>query len=193
MDSIVVSARRDHPLRAKEADFEDLARAQWIVPNPNVLTRMKLTELFHARGLDEPLIQIESDFIPYITEMVARTDLLSYMPQALVRAGNLGTIRIPGTVWKRSVSLSYWRRHTLTSAGRMFIALLESAARDMHAPLSDQAGDGVASLLIGRIVDRRSVVRYQVGIVAPKSIPIRALIIATGQRLVECPFGWAAS
>ena len=64
MDSIVVSARRDHPLRAKEADFEDLARAQWIVPNPNVLTRMKLTELFHARGLDEPLIQIESDFHP---------------------------------------------------------------------------------------------------------------------------------
>ena len=132
MDSIVVAARRDHPLRAKEADFEDLARAQWIVPNPNVLTRMKLTELFHARGLDEPLIQIESDSIPYITEMVARTDLLSYMPQALVRAGNLGTIRIPGTVWKRSVSLSYWRRHTLTSAGRMFISLLESMARDMH-------------------------------------------------------------
>lgn len=132
-DNVVVAARHDHPLRTKDARFEDLAAARWVMPNPNVLTRMKLTELFHARGLDAPGIQIVSDSIPYITEMVSRTDLLSYMPMDLVRAGNLGAVAVPGSVWKRSVAVSYWRRHTVTSAGRMFISLLETVARDMHA------------------------------------------------------------
>lgn len=131
LDRVVVVARRGHPL-AVHATLEDLGRAQWVMPNRNVLTRMRLTELFQQHGMQGPDIRVETDSIPYLLEVVAQTDLLSFVPTQLMTGHTLSKVPVPNATWRRTVGLSYWRRHTPTPAEKLFLAVLQEVARDMH-------------------------------------------------------------
>ena len=130
-DQVVVVSRRGHRL-TEGATLIDLATAEWIMPNRKVLTRVRLTELFQQNDLDGPRIRIETDSVPYLLDVVTQTDLLSFVPRQLIRSQDLETIAVPKTDWQRTVGLSYWRRHTSTPAGRLFLALLREVTREMH-------------------------------------------------------------
>lgn len=131
LDRVVVISRRGHPLAACAA-FADLDRAQWVMPNRNVLTRVRLTELFQQNGMEGPDIRIETDSIPYLLEAVAHTDLLSFVPTQLMGGRTLVEVAVPKAAWQRTVGLSYWRRHTSTPAKRLFLSVLQEVAREMH-------------------------------------------------------------
>lgn len=60
--------------------------------NRNVLARVRLTEMFHENCLEGPEISIETDSIPYLLEMVARKDLLSFVPIELLQRGGLSVV-----------------------------------------------------------------------------------------------------
>ena len=130
-DQVVVVSRRGHQL-ASRATLADLGAAQSFLPNRNVLTRVRLTELIHQNGLDSPDIRIETDSIPYLLAVVAQTDLLSFEPTQLMRGQNQAAVALPNTLWQRTVGLSYWRRHTLTPAEKLFLVVLQEVAREMH-------------------------------------------------------------
>lgn len=131
-DRVVVVARRGHHLAAGEPTIADLGAARWAMPNRNVLTHVKLAELFNEHGIDGPDIWIETDSVPYLLEIVTETDLLSYVPVPLMAGRDLVAIDIPGTVWRRTVGLSYWRRRTLTPASRVFLSLLQEVVVELN-------------------------------------------------------------
>ena len=131
-DKVVVAARRGHKLAGGGATMADLSRSRWIMPNRNVLTHVRLAELFNKHGLVGPDIWIETDFVPYLLDVIARTDLLSYVPAQLLSGRALVAIDVPGTTWRRAVSLSYWRRRTATPASRHVLAILHEIVRELH-------------------------------------------------------------
>ena len=131
-DRVVVAARRGHPLAAGNPTMADLAAARWIMPNRNVLTHVRLAELFNEHGLEGPDIWIETDSIPYLLDVAAHTDLLSYVPDSLMIGRDVTAVDVPGTVWRRTVSLSYWRRRTATPASRLLLSVLHEVVDEMH-------------------------------------------------------------
>jgi len=131
LDRVVVVARHGHPLAAR-ATLHELGGAQWVMPNRDVLTRVRLTELFQQNGMEGPDIRIETDSIPYLLEAVAHTDLLSFVPTQLMGGRTLVEVAVPKTAWQRTVGLSYWRRHTPTPAERLFLSVLQEVAHEMH-------------------------------------------------------------
>jgi DNA-binding transcriptional LysR family regulator len=131
-DTVVIVARRGHRLATGEATMTDLARSRWIMPNRNVLTHVRLAEMFNEWDLDGPDIWIETDFVPYLLDVVARTDLLSYVPAQLISGRQLVTIDVPGAVWRRTVSVSFWRRRTVTPASQLLVSVLEEVVRELH-------------------------------------------------------------
>lgn len=130
-DKVVVAARRGHPLAAGAA-MSELAAARWAMPNRNVLTHIRLAELFREHGFEGPDIWIETDSMPYLLDVLGQTDLLSYVPVPLLAGRDLVVLDVPDTVWQRTVSLSYWRRRTLTPASEALLSVLHEVVRDVH-------------------------------------------------------------
>lgn len=131
-DRVVVVGREGHPLAAPGTDIADLARARWIMPNRHVQTRARLTDLFDERGFGEPDIWIETDSFPFMLEMIAGSDLLSYIPEQLIAGHRLSPIPLAGSDWRRSVGVSYWRRRAATPASQMFLTALREISRELH-------------------------------------------------------------
>jgi len=131
-DRVVVAARRGHPLANTRTAMADLAAARWIMPNRNVLTHVRLAELFNENGIGGPDIWFETDSIPFLLEVVGQTDLLSYVPVPLMAGRDLVGIEVEGTVWRRTVGLSYWRRRTVTPASRVLLSVLQEVVGELH-------------------------------------------------------------
>jgi len=131
-DRVVVAARQGHPLAEGGATMADLAAARWVMPNRNVVTHVRLAELFRQHGLDAPDVWIETDSVPYLLDVVGQTDLLSYVPMPLLTGRNLVAIPVAGTLWRRIVALSSWRRRTATPASELFLSALQEAVDEME-------------------------------------------------------------
>lgn len=130
-DTVVVAARRGHRLAAG-ATIAELSRARWILPNRNVLTHAHLVKLFNEHGLNGPDVWVETDFVPYLLDVIAHTDLLSYVPVQLMKDRNLDIVDAPGITWRRPVSLSFRRRRTETPASRLLLSVLAEVVRELH-------------------------------------------------------------
>ena len=134
-DSVVIIAARRHPLASRTLTAEALLPFNWVMPSQNVLTRNHLEEFFMMRNLPLPTVSAETDSIPYLREVVARTQLLSYVPTTLVTDRGLSRLKVPGSVWHPPVSVSYRRRAALLPAHQLLLGLLrETAPRVFHGP-----------------------------------------------------------
>jgi DNA-binding transcriptional LysR family regulator len=131
-DRVVVVGRIGHRLARDGTGVADLAGQRRVLPNRQVLTRVRLAALFEAHGLGDPDIWIETDSFPFMLEVLARTEMLSYMPEPLIGGHALMPLEIAGSIWRRSVAVSYWRRRAVTPASRMFLDALRAVAGEMY-------------------------------------------------------------
>lgn len=139
-DTVVIIAARRHPLANRTVTAEALLPFNWVMPSQNVLTRNRLEEFFMMRNLPLPTVWAETDSIPYLQEVVARTQLLSYVPTALVTERSLSRLKVPGSVWHRPVSVSYRRRAALLPAHQLFLALLRETVQCMFHETAARGG-----------------------------------------------------
>jgi DNA-binding transcriptional LysR family regulator len=132
-DTVVIIAARHHPLAGRTVAADELLPFKWVMPSQNVATRSHIENFFMMRDLAPPGVAAETDSIPYMQEVVARTQLLSYVPATLMAERALTRLRVPGSVWQRPVSVSYRRRAALLPAHQLFLSLLREAAnRSRH-------------------------------------------------------------
>ncbi len=131
-DRVVIIGGNRHPLSGRIVDARELSGCSWLLPHRSVLTRIRLDEFFVRRGLGQPAVWAETDSIPFILETVARTSLLSYAPALLLAGHALTTIKVAGSVWRRTVGLSYWRNRTMTRASTRFLTVLRDVAHELH-------------------------------------------------------------
>lgn len=131
-DKVVIVGRSRHPLAGRTVEARELSDFSWLLPHRSVLTRLWLDEFFIRRGLGQPMVWAETDSVPFILETISRTNLLSYVPALLLAGHALTAIKVAGSVWRRTVGLSYWRNRTITPASARFLAVLRDVARELH-------------------------------------------------------------
>jgi DNA-binding transcriptional LysR family regulator len=132
IDQVVISARQNHPLAGRRVPLTALADARWVLPNREVLTRVRLEELFAEHGLGKPDIRIETDSFPFTLETIRSTDVLGYLPNQLLTRHSLIALNVPGATWQRRVSLSYWRGRAATPASRLFRDILQQITSELY-------------------------------------------------------------
>jgi DNA-binding transcriptional LysR family regulator len=81
-----IIVRSGHPLLAGGAlSLAELARQSWIVPAAGSILRDRLTARFVSEGLDPPADTLETSGLPLILSLLAQSDMLVALPEALVR------------------------------------------------------------------------------------------------------------
>lgn len=81
-----VIVRRGHPLVSRTGlQLQELAQQPWIVPPAGSILRDRLTSLFLSEGLDPPGETVETLNLPLVVSLLASTDMLVALPEALVQ------------------------------------------------------------------------------------------------------------
>jgi len=84
-NELIVIGRGDHPLLEKTAlTIEDLKDQRWILP-PGTFIRERFERGFHAHGLDNPIPTIECVDSACLFQIVASTDLLTFVAELRLR------------------------------------------------------------------------------------------------------------
>ncbi|WDZ76241.1 LysR family transcriptional regulator [Ensifer adhaerens] len=138
-DEVVVAANSDHPLcAATNASIEDLVASRWVLPATSVATRQWLDRAFTSRGLPGPKVHIETNSLHLLPQLIAQTDLLSFIPRRNLRPerarARLTEIYAEATTMRRHFGIVYRRDSYLSPATVTLIAELQKSAEALLAP-----------------------------------------------------------
>lgn len=134
-DTVVVVARKGHPLAGQKVTLATLSQQEWALPMPTVSTRQWLDEVFRKEGLPTPFAAITATPLVSAPPIMAQTDLLSFMSRRNLIGGDLVEVSNPLTTLEREFELSHRARGIPSPSLRFFIALLEHEISDMMGTL----------------------------------------------------------
>lgn len=133
-DTVVAVAAQDHPVfRQRRIRIETLGRYRWALPNAAVASRIWLDQAFAVRNLPAPVAQIETNSIPLVPQVIAHTELLSFVSRRTLRASGdvLREIPLAATTLVRKFGLTYPRDRVPSPAAARLIALLHAHGRSL--------------------------------------------------------------
>jgi LysR family transcriptional regulator, pca operon transcriptional activator len=82
----VVLVRPEHPFaRAAEVTYEELAAAQWVLPNAGTLPRIRYDNFFLHHGVapPQPVLEVQP-LSPIIRRLIRKWDLVTILPRVVV-------------------------------------------------------------------------------------------------------------
>lgn len=127
-DMVVVVASRKHPLFLQpKVRMESLLAYRWALPGRNIPSRQWLDAAFSFKRMARPNVQIEANSIPLLPRMIAKTDLLSFVPRhtlAQQRVSTLNEISLKETTLRRSLGVTYRREGYLSPAALRIVESL---------------------------------------------------------------------
>ena len=131
-EDVVIAARRGHPVfREGRITFEALLAHRWVLPTVAAPSRQWLDALFATRGLPRPQVQIEANSIPLLPQLIAGTDLLSFVSRHAIgreRPARLREVPLAAAVLRRPLGVSYRSGGYLSPVAQRLIALLRQEA-----------------------------------------------------------------
>lgn len=135
-DELAVVARKGHPLASRrQIALPVLARQRWVLPSSTVLSRRALEFCLDAAGGAAPATVIETNSVPLLFAVVARTDLLSYQSlRALQSSPDSAQVRaldVPALNRQRRVGLVYRPDSYFPRAALGLMDLLRETARTL--------------------------------------------------------------
>ncbi len=131
-DTLSVIARKDHPLRTKRRiHAAHTLDYPWVLPGRDVLSRLRLEALFRVMSLEAPEPNIEVESIPFIAEVLRKSDMLSFMTQQIVRTEMPGTapLLVPGLNTERTAGVIFRASAGSLPATRAFIEEMQRYAK----------------------------------------------------------------
>jgi DNA-binding transcriptional LysR family regulator len=132
-DEVVVAAGHTHPLLQGRASLKDLVAHRWVLPHRLAEQRIWLEEVFRKHGLPAPQVQIETNSLYLLPELIAHTPLLTFMPRRHLSPGSstagLFEIKLAATTMKRRFDVMYREHAYLPPAALRVVALLREDAR----------------------------------------------------------------
>jgi DNA-binding transcriptional LysR family regulator len=132
-DEVVVAAGQDHPLLGRRVTLKDLLAYRWVLPHRSAEQRTWLDEVFRKNGLPAPRAQIETNSLYLLPELIAHTQLLTFMPSRHLssKASGVGLveIKLAATTMKRRFDVMYREHAYLPPAALRVVALLREDAR----------------------------------------------------------------
>lgn len=142
-DPIVVAASRDHPLVGTRATLRDLTRHAWALQPPGAPTRDWLDHTFVRARLPPPRVQVESTMLLMLPELIAETDLLSFLSRRHLETSRLGNrlheIPVRAATMRRRLVLTHRTGGYLSPAVARLVELLVAATTVRTARLSRAA------------------------------------------------------
>lgn len=141
-------------LASKDLRIRDLAAAPWIVPPRGSLLRDKLTAMFLGKGSHPPAATIEASALPVILALLAESDLIVALPEAVVRqqlsSGALTVLPFHTDLRLEPYGIVTRKRHQLSPcACAMLDELRNAAARNRRLGVARAGEPAVAAAALG--------------------------------------------
>lgn len=110
-DQAVVVANAQHPVfQRQQLKLADLCQYRWVLPGPGVNSRNWIDNVFTSAQLPPPQIQIETNSVSMLPRLIARTQLLSFMPREMLEQGQgwaaLREVALAQTTMARTLAVS---------------------------------------------------------------------------------------
>lgn len=129
VDEVVVAGRSGHPVfKARRITLEMLLEYPWVLPQPQAPSRQWLEAAFASRGLPPPTVQIEANSIPLLPQLIAGTNLLSFVSRhtiATERRARLREVQPSLLMLRRELGVSSRRGGYLSPAAQRLLELLQ--------------------------------------------------------------------
>ncbi|MEO0411393.1 MAG: LysR family transcriptional regulator [Pseudomonadota bacterium] len=141
-DSITVVADHAHPLvNRSRLTLADLKAHKWVLPDTTEREGDRLAHAFRDAGLPAPRLAIRTGSSSFMASMLRDSDLLSYLPTALIALdGDYAHLRaLPvDTIWSKVlVGVTYRKRGVMLQSTRRFINRLKDAGSEVTRRLQD--------------------------------------------------------
>ncbi len=134
-NTVVVVAAASHPILRRRASLRELLRYRWILPPAAYDNDLRswLDGAFQRRGLPRPTVQLEADSLTLLPDLIAQTELLSFITRWNLGAGRIGArlreVPLEETTMRRQFGLVHRKDAYLSPALRRLIALLERESK----------------------------------------------------------------
>lgn len=129
IDEVVVTCRSGHPIfKARHISLEMLLDYPWVLPQAEASSRQWLEAAFAARGLPPPPVQIEANSIPLLPQLIAGTNLLSFVSRhtiATEKRARLREIQPSHLILRRELGVSSRSGGYLSPVARRLLELLQ--------------------------------------------------------------------
>ena len=129
VDEVVVACRSSHPIfKARRISLEMLLDYPWVLPQPDAPSRRWLEAAFASRGLPPPRVQIEANSIPLLPQLIAGTNLLSFVARhtiATEKRARLREIQPSLLMLRRELGVSSRDGGYLSPVARRLLELLQ--------------------------------------------------------------------
>ena len=137
-DDVVVVANGTHPIFRGRPKLKDLLKYKWVLGGAGVATREWLNNVFTSRGLDPPVVQIETNLILMLPPLIAQSNLLTFVSRrhlAVSRGQSLREVAFKETTMRRRFAVTYRTDSYLSPATQRVVTLL----RDEGSRLFEEA------------------------------------------------------
>lgn len=134
-NTVVVVAARSHPILRRRASLSDLLAYGWILPPAAYDNDLRswLDAVFERRGLPRPKVQLEADSLTLLPEIIAKTELLSFITRWNLGAGRIGAslreVPVKDTTMTRQFGVVHRKDAYLSPAMRRLIAILQRESK----------------------------------------------------------------
>ncbi len=136
-DQVVVVASRDHPIFDGPVVMADLCRYRWVLPATGVSSRRWMDSTFQAHQLPLPQVQIETNAITMLPNLIARTRLLSFLAREALAGGHgmdqLREVALAETTLTRTIGLAVREGAYLPPAAQLLRGMLREHAQRFGA------------------------------------------------------------
>lgn len=125
-DSVVPVAHRDHAIFCrKKLTLASLGEFRWILQPDSVLPRQWLDSLFDKAQLPRPIVQLETNMLNLVPELIEQSGLISFLPRLqLNESSSLKEIDIQEAVMTRRLEVRYRKNAYLSPVAQRVIDLL---------------------------------------------------------------------
>ena len=133
-DEVVVVANRSHPIFRKRARLKDLLGYAWVLAGPGVATRQWIDHAFTSRGLDAPVVQVETNLILMLPPLIEQSNLLTFVSRRHIgpaRGSTLREVVLKETTMRRRFAVTYRKDAYLSPATRRLIQLLRDEGKSL--------------------------------------------------------------
>lgn len=132
-DEMLLVTGQDSPLLAAPPSIEALCAARWVLPRAPDPLRLRFEQAFARRGIEPPVVQVETGSETLIRACVEHHGFASLLPRSLARealaAGRMRQVATSDFTLSRRVGAVRRRGASLSPALRAFLDALRAEAR----------------------------------------------------------------